>query len=95
MLFKTTEVVNVRDIPGDWHDSDDYVYIGRGSKWGNPYRIGEDGSRDEVIALYREHISNSFLRFSLHELYGKKLVCFCKPKACHGDVLVDLIHGQR
>jgi hypothetical protein len=32
------------------------VYIGRGSKWGNPFVIGKDGDRDEVIAKYREWI---------------------------------------
>ena len=36
---------------------EDYdVYIGRGSKWGNPYRIGEDGTREEVIEKYRLYL---------------------------------------
>lgn len=71
------------------------VYIGRGSKWGNPYRIGPDGSREEVIKKYRDYIQRRpDLLGSLGELKGKILVCFCKPRACHGDVLVELIESQ-
>lgn len=72
------------------------VYIGRGSKWGNPFKIGPDGNRQEVIAKYREWIqSQPELMASLPELDGKTLGCFCKPKACHGDVLVELLRRQR
>jgi hypothetical protein len=66
------------------------LYIGRGSKWGNPFVIGKDGTREEVIAKYRQHLADSpELMDSLHELDGHWLGCFCKPKACHGDVLVE------
>lgn len=68
------------------------VYIGRGSKWGNPFVIGKDGTREEVINKYEKYLLNSpELLNSLHELKGKTLGCFCKPKACHGDVLVKYI----
>tara|TARA_B100001939_G_C16870620_1_gene586231 strand:+ start:922 stop:1185 length:264 start_codon:yes stop_codon:yes gene_type:complete len=68
------------------------VYIGRGSKWGNPYRIGVHGSRDAVIAKYRDYLeSNEHLKRALPELRGKNLVCYCKPKACHGDVLMEYL----
>jgi hypothetical protein len=71
------------------------IYIGRPSKWGNPFKIGEDGNRHEVIRKYREYIlSNDELLKDLHELKGKTLGCWCKPSACHGDVLVDLIEGR-
>lgn len=71
------------------------VYIGRGSKWGNPFRIGPDGTREEVIAKYEKWIKQQpHLLQSLHELRGKTLVCFCKPKPCHGDVLVKLLANQ-
>lgn len=68
------------------------VYIGRPSIWGNPYQIGVDGTRSEVIELYRQHIySSPELLSQLHTLKGKTLGCYCKPKACHGDVLVSLV----
>ena len=70
------------------------VYIGRGSKWGNKFVIGKDGNREEVIRKYREWIMlNKELLNSLHELKGKKLGCFCKPQACHGDVLAELVNN--
>ncbi len=68
------------------------VYIGRGSKWGNPFVIGRDGTREEVIEKYEKYLrSNSDLMASLSELKGEVLGCFCKPQACHGDVLVKLL----
>lgn len=74
------------------------LYIGRGSKWGNPYSHKQNtkaeyvvSSREEAINKYREYVlSNPDLVNSLHELQGKTLGCFCKPQACHGDVLVEL-----
>lgn len=69
----------------------DAVYIGRPSKWGNPFVIGKHGTRAEVIAKYRSYIlSVPNLRRSLGELRGKDLVCWCSPEACHGDVLIEL-----
>ena len=73
---------------------DDYdVYIGRGSKWGNPFVIGKDGTREEVIDKYRKYLimRKPKLLDSLEELEGQRLGCWCSPKACHGDVLVELI----
>lgn len=72
------------------------VYIGRPSKWGNPFRIGPDGYREEVIRKYRDWIGKQpELLKSLPELEGKRLGCFCKPLACHGDVLADLIEQEK
>lgn len=76
------------------------VYIGRGSKWGNPFVIGEDGDREEVIQLYKYHIWREMtapvtchkFKEDLLSLRGKRLGCFCKPQACHGYVLVDAIN---
>ena len=68
------------------------IYIGRGSKWGNPFRIGDHGDRGDVIEQYRKWIQTQpDLLDSLEELRGKRLGCFCKPKACHGDILIELL----
>lgn len=69
------------------------VYIGRPSKWGNPFAIGKDGNRAEVIKKYREYLYSNpeLLAAAKNELAGKDLVCFCAPQACHGDVLVALM----
>ena len=72
------------------------IYIGRGSKWGNPFIIGKDGTREEVIEKYRQHILNNFeLYNSLYELKDKTLGCWCKPKKCHGDVLRELYENKK
>lgn len=79
------EVVNRREHPFD-------VYIGRPSKWGNPFVIGKDGNREQVIEKYRELILNQpKLMRELYELQNKILGCWCKPKACHGDILKELV----
>lgn len=68
------------------------VYIGRGSRWGNPWVLGRDGDRADVIALYRvtlwAKIEHGALTLEdLAALDGQDLACHCKPLACHGDVL--------
>jgi hypothetical protein len=71
------------------------VYIGRPSKWGNPFEIGRDGDRETVIQKYREWIlSQPHLMAALPELKGKVLGCWRAPQACHGDVLVSLANDQ-
>lgn len=74
------------------------VYIGRPSKWGNPFVIGKDGDRTQVINKYAVWLADQpDLVRALPELKGKNLVCWCKPEACHGDILrmmVDVYHGE-
>jgi len=75
------------------------VYIGRPSKWGNPYSHLENtladfqvNTREEAIEKYREWIRDqSHLLNSLFELKDKVLGCWCSPKPCHGDVLIELL----
>ncbi len=86
------------------------VYIGRASrgmkksKWHNPFKIDEDGTREEVLEKYRRYLlyNEQFgktlpdgreLLKDLHELEGKVLGCWCKPEACHGDILIELMGG--
>ncbi|TLX17296.1 DUF4326 domain-containing protein [Rhizobium sp. MHM7A] len=69
------------------------VLIGRPSKWGNPFVIGADGTRDEVIEKYRQWLLKSTLMDDLHELRGRDLICWCAPLRCHGDILLDLANG--
>jgi len=82
-----TRVVNAR------HEDYD-VLIARPSKWGNPFQIGRDGDRQRVIQMYEVHVRRRpDLLAALPELVGKRLGCYCKPEACHGDVLVKLLRG--
>jgi hypothetical protein len=79
------------------------VYVGRGSRWGNPYSHKEGtlaehvvGSRTEAIQKFEEYLlSREELMGSLEELRGKTLGCWCKPKSCHGDILIRYANGPK
>ena len=80
-----TRVVNIKK---HYYDT----YIGRGSKFGNPFHIGIDGDRNEVIRKYEEWIRQQpDLMAALPELRGQILGCHCAPKKCHGHILVKLL----
>lgn len=82
------KVVNVRS--GKYYAPQD-IYVGRPSKWGNPFTIGKDGTREEVIAKYREWVLDQVgLMEEIRTLRGKNLVCWCAPLPCHADVLLEL-----
>lgn len=77
------------------------VYIGRAvprkgylhhSRFANPFRIDRDGTREEVIAKFRGWVINHPVMVAQirRELRGKRLGCWCAPKACHGDVLAEI-----
>ena len=84
-----TKVVNLR------YESCD-VFIDRRSKWGNPFRITSAVSRAESIELYEQYIRRDRpnLIAALPELVGKRLGCWCKPLACHGDILIQLMREK-
>jgi hypothetical protein len=72
------------------------VYIGRGSKCGNPFRIGRDGDRAAVIMKYERWLADQHhLLRAFDELRGRDLICFCAPRACHGDLLLRLANTTR
>lgn len=72
------------------------VYIGRPSIWGNPFEIGPDGTRAEVIEKYRQWIQTQpELLSQISQLRGKVLGCWCSPQPCHGDILAELAQKER
>lgn len=75
---------------------DDVVYIGRPSKWGNPFVVNKHGTRDECVQAYREWMNpdNPLYAEAQVELRGRDLICFCKPLACHGDVLLEIANKE-
>lgn len=91
---EVTKVVN-RD-----RDSFD-VYIGRGSLWGNPFRLGEregEFTREQAINLFRKRFEEELLRepathLKALALRGHRLGCYCKPLPCHGDVIADYLNS--
>jgi hypothetical protein len=87
-----TKVVNMRVERYD-------VYIGRGSIFGNPYEIGLDGTREEVIARYRKWFNfclrDPAFKSMILQLRGKTLGCFCVPQKCHGEVIQEWLDAQQ
>lgn len=88
-------------MPKVWNKRDpncpkDAVYVGRPTKWGNPYVIPNDGDRDTVVAKFAEMVFNNPVLTYLvrHELKGKDLVCWCAPAACHADVLMEIANRE-
>ncbi|MBP0942624.1 DUF4326 domain-containing protein [Pseudomonas alliivorans] len=92
--LKITKVSN-KDL-GHSYD----IYIGRGTLWGNPYQIGAEGTRDEVIAKYAYDFERRFVKLpeqfdaNIEKLRGKTLGCHCKPAACHGDVIAHYLNSM-
>ena len=70
------------------------VYIGRPGPFGNPFVIGRDGTREQVIEKFSFYLhENPDIAFELWKLKPKRLVCFCAPEACHGDVYAEALEG--
>ncbi len=93
-----TKVIHIRDSkPGD-------IYIGRAGKghdgfFGNPFRLKSGESRGATIERYRAYFlkrieEDKEFRRRVLELKGKRLTCFCKPHACHGDVIGEWLNSQ-
>lgn len=95
----------VRERPRVWNKRDknvppNAVYVGRPTKWGNPFKVGPDGSRQTVIERYQNYITTALHHGTLDitELIGKDLVCWChtwngegeNPMHCHADILLEL-----
>jgi len=74
----------------------DAIYVGRPSKWGNPFSIGKHGTREQVITAYMAYFAlNTKLQEDLYELAEKDLVCWCSPLPCHADVLLELAEKEK
>ncbi|MGI8547352.1 MAG: DUF4326 domain-containing protein [Gemmatimonadaceae bacterium] len=81
-------VVHCRREPYD-------TYVGRPSPFGNPFVLGKDGTRDEVVAKYRAWLLGQpeLVTRAKPELRGKILACWCSSKSCHADVLMEIANG--
>lgn len=88
---------------------DDAVYVGRPSKWGNPYRVGNwygtNNTRKNAIQLFHNYLMNhlELVEAARKELKGKDLVCWChtwngegpNPMYCHADIWLEIVNGRR
>ena len=98
--MKETKVVNLKKELYD-------IYIGRTQHiyhYGNPFKIGPDGTRTVVIKKFdlwlrgvaykdTEPKRLKWILKTIESLRGKKLGCYCKPEACHGDIYIKILNG--
>ena len=79
--------------------SSSFVEIDRSTEWGNPFRISSQMDRDQAVEAFKaylwkrmqkSHTSDFSIRM-VQALNNKTLVCWCKPKRCHGDVYRDAV----
>jgi hypothetical protein len=78
------------------------VYIGRAGRgedgyFGNPFRMGNGISREDAVQRFQRYFidrieKDSEFKRRILALKAKRLGCFCKPKACHGDVIADWLN---
>jgi hypothetical protein len=87
-----------------WRMPENTVYVGRGSKWGNPYRV-IDGQRGPAVAAFETMLMRAPMNEAgqiiyqtiREELAGKNLACWCpleyfdgSKSPCHADVLLEI-----
>jgi Domain of unknown function (DUF4326) len=93
----------------EWCEDPNNVYIGRrgivfidkvryptkDSIYANPYKVSKTLTREDVIRMYRDYIIKKISsgEIDIEALRGKNLGCWCKPEACHGDVLIELLES--
>lgn len=96
----------------EWMNDDNNVYIGRkcvvfidgerypkkSSNFANPYKIGIDGTREEIIKKYKKYIikkinEDESIMDEFLALKGKNLGCWCYPDKCHGNILLELLNN--
>jgi hypothetical protein len=77
-----------------WKMPPNTVYVGRPTRWGNPFRIGIDGTREEVIEKYRKWLKEKLKNDPafLEPLRGKDLACWCPLNVpCHADIIIKFL----
>lgn len=97
-----TTLVNLHTYKGR-----DYVLIDRRTQFGNLFKMGvfhfylkRKMTREDTIKLFQERFDNMIknypkFRAAVEALRGKKLACWCTPLACHGDVIVEYLEGEK
>ena len=95
-ILPLIEIVNLRNCP-DFGTREGDIRVDRTTKWGNPYKMEKESDREEVLRLYETWISNQIIQRTLdtRELIGaRRLGCWCSPKACHAEILRDIIEAE-
>jgi hypothetical protein len=88
-----------------WRMPEGAVYVGRGSRWGNPVRVGDQDRRTqgiigpaEAVEGFLRRLHTGQLRCSeadvIFHLRGKDLACWCLlDQPCHADALLEIANA--
>lgn len=80
-----------------WRMPENTVYVGRRTKWGNPFKVEREEQREAAIRMYERHLKNQLLKdpYFLDDLKGKDLACWCPlDKPCHADILLKFLEAN-
>jgi len=95
-MSEKTELINMKNY--DNKCPEDAIRIDRGSKFGNPFKINKHGDKKEVVSKYYNYFHKKIeedeeFKKAVEELKGETLACWCAPKRCHGDVIIEYLEG--
>lgn len=90
-------------MPKVWNKRDknipkDAIYVGRPTKWGNPFTMKDNwNDREAVVHQFSElmRMNHDLADEARIELKGKDLVCWCSPLACHADILLEIANDDK
>lgn len=99
-MMSETKVIHIRNK--NKYPEEKLVYIGRPSKYENPFKLQnkyDDFEREVVVEKFRKLFydkieSNSTFLNDILSLRGKILYCYCKPKQCHGDIIIEFLNNK-
>lgn len=92
-----------------WTMPEGAVYVGRPTKWGNPFRLWDGHTMppngyidpERAVSAYRNLLEDeeltdvSFINDIQRELRGKDLACWCPlDQPCHADVLLEIANAK-
>ena len=77
------------------------IYVGRPTKWGNPFKIGDESyypgtpmTRQDAVDHFRASVTPEMETEIRQQLRGRDLVCWCAPKPCHADILLEIANDE-
>lgn len=88
-----------------WKMPENTVYVGRPTKWGNPYIVGETIKGTNIVTTHEIAVKRYKIAFQglsgmakkeiIDTLRGKNLACFCSlDKPCHADFLLEIVNAE-
>ena len=103
----TTTVINICDAPQGWRSNPKYIYIGEpqiegdiefdGSPFATPFSVPKDGDALKCWMKYQDQLlceCEEIFDKAIQQLPGKVLICDCKSRLCHGQILASIADGH-